>query len=79
MRTRRAGLLDKLIEKVTDNDSQSEFAILLDVSRFSVYKWNLGKDPSFMHQVQINMLCEDVGLKPIYKVRIPKPNGRRES
>lgn len=72
MRARRAGILDLLIEKVTDNGLQSEFAILLDVSRYSIYKWNLGQDPSFMHKVQINLLCEDVGLKPIYKVRLPK-------
>lgn len=73
MRKRRAGILDALIEKVTDTGYQSEFATLLDVSRFSVYKWNLGESPSLFHMMQINMLCDDAGLKHIYKVKLPRP------
>jgi len=78
MRTRRAGLLDALIDKATDGGLQQELAALLDVSRYSVYKWNLGQAPSYEHRAQINALCDEVGLKPIYRLKVPrfKRNGR---
>ena len=72
MRTRRAGILDALIDKATDGGLQSELAVLLDVSRYSIYKWNLGQPPSYYHKAQINALCDEVGLRPIYKLKLPK-------
>ena len=68
MRERRAGLFDRLIEKATKSGLQTELATLLGVSRFSVYKWNLGQAPSYFHQVQINALCGEVKMKPLYKL-----------
>ena len=76
MRTRRAGLLDALIDKATEGGLQSELAALLDVSRYSVYKWNLGQAPSYYHKALLNGLCEEVGIKPIYKLPLPKLIGR---
>jgi hypothetical protein len=68
MRARRAGFLDLLIDKATKNGSPAELAVLLNVSRFSVYKWNLGVDPSYWRMLQINKLCRKVGTRPLYRL-----------
>lgn len=61
------GVLHALIARATLHDRISEFARLLDVSQKSVHAWNNGERPNLYYQQEVNRLCLQVGLKPIYK------------
>lgn len=81
-RPRRKGVLDKLISEATLHDHVCELALLLGVSNRAVYAWDKGAMPNRYFQIEINKLCVQVGLKPIYKPfqkKMEKRNGQERN